>query len=210
MFDFDGVIIDNEKQWVKEKDIIFSSLFGNKIAHILSHTTGQDMNSIYGQAVKLGAQASKDSFIKSIYGSATKIYSTSAITKDLSLLIDWLNKNNITIGIVSASPIEWIKTTLDRLPFEHSFSYILSLNGSSELKHKPNPDGYLKAMRDLKVNPFQTMILEDSLSGIKAAKASGALTIAFTANNPLPLQQSISDFKVNSMKEVLNILSLLS
>ena len=41
-------------------------------------------------------------------------------------------------------------------------------------KTKPNPEGYLKAMQYFKINPEDTIIFEDSETGLEAAKNSGA------------------------------------
>ncbi len=41
-------------------------------------------------------------------------------------------------------------------------------------KNKPDPEGYLKAMDRFGVSPENTIIFEDSSTGIAAAKASGA------------------------------------
>ena len=42
-------------------------------------------------------------------------------------------------------------------------------------KSKPDPEGYLKAMEMFNVTPENTLIFEDSKTGIAAAKASGAV-----------------------------------
>ena len=49
---------------------------------------------------------------------------------------------------------------------------------------KPNPEIYLKAMKELKIKPNETLILEDNIHGIKAAYDSGAhvMEIAEPAN----------------------------
>ena len=45
-------------------------------------------------------------------------------------------------------------------------------------KTKPDPEGYLKAAQILGVDIKQTLILEDSVTGVEAARASGAKVIA--------------------------------
>jgi mannitol-1-/sugar-/sorbitol-6-phosphatase len=46
---------------------------------------------------------------------------------------------------------------------------------------KPNPEGYLEAMRRLGVQPGQTVVFEDSEAGLAAARTSGAHVIAIAA-----------------------------
>lgn len=42
---------------------------------------------------------------------------------------------------------------------------------------KPAPDGYLLAMKKLGSNPANTVVVEDGMHGIQAAKAAGARVV---------------------------------
>jgi beta-phosphoglucomutase-like phosphatase (HAD superfamily) len=52
------------------------------------------------------------------------------------------------------------------------------------LNHKPNPDCYLKAANDLGFDPSECIGIEDSASGIKAAKAAGLFIIGVATSLP--------------------------
>jgi beta-phosphoglucomutase len=52
------------------------------------------------------------------------------------------------------------------------------------LNHKPNPDCYLKAAHDLGFEPSECIGIEDSVSGIKAAKAAGLFIIGIATSLP--------------------------
>ena len=58
--------------------------------------------------------------------------------------------------------------------FGEQDSFDLDLTAESVTKAKPDPQGFLKAMEYFNVTPEQTIIFEDSPTGIKAAQASGA------------------------------------
>ena len=45
---------------------------------------------------------------------------------------------------------------------------------------KPDPEIFQVAMRDLKLSPMDCWIIEDSLAGVRAAKAAGSFTVAIT------------------------------
>ena len=60
--------------------------------------------------------------------------------------------------------------------FGRYFSVIQTSEGVVE--GKPNPEIYLKAMKQLGVLPAACVVLEDSSNGARAGKASGAYTIA--------------------------------
>ena len=45
-------------------------------------------------------------------------------------------------------------------------------------RSKPHPDPYLEALRVLSLDPAQTLVIEDSATGIAAARAAGLDVIA--------------------------------
>ena len=47
-------------------------------------------------------------------------------------------------------------------------------------RSKPYPDVYLQALADLDVSPEQALAIEDSVAGVRAARAAGVLTIGNT------------------------------
>ena len=52
------------------------------------------------------------------------------------------------------------------------------VTGDMVSAHKPNPEIYLKATQVLGVEPAETLAIEDSPSGIRAARDAGLYTIA--------------------------------
>ena len=48
---------------------------------------------------------------------------------------------------------------------------------------KPSPDGYRKAMAQLGLPPGACLVVEDSVSGIAAGRAAGAIVLAVRAGN---------------------------
>ncbi|NJL72908.1 MAG: HAD-IA family hydrolase [Candidatus Competibacteraceae bacterium] len=48
---------------------------------------------------------------------------------------------------------------------------------------KPHPEGYLKAAKDLGIEPEDCIVLEDSPAGIRAGQAAGMRTIAISAHS---------------------------
>jgi sugar-phosphatase len=52
------------------------------------------------------------------------------------------------------------------------------------LRGKPSPDAYLRAARELDVEPLQCLVVADSPAGIEAARTAGMPVIALTTNHP--------------------------
>lgn len=182
LFDLDGVLINDEAIWENEKQQMYARLFGEEIHKQLGSTLGINMDGIYERAAAAGTKVSQEDFIREFYALASDIYSTAPIPSGVEELAKALSLLDYHIGIVSASPLAWITTVTKRLGFENDIEVIISLHERSDLKHKPDPDGYLKAIEVLQSSPTKTIILEDSNSGIKSAKASGAYTIGLKQN----------------------------
>lgn len=74
---------------------------------------------------------------------------------------------------------------------------------------KPNPEVYLKIVNELNLNPEECLIIEDSLSGVQAAKNAKIEVLNVPDECSINNQQeidSLTDYKVNSLEELLNIL----
>jgi HAD superfamily hydrolase (TIGR01509 family) len=90
-------------------------------------------------------------------------------------LIGDLRANGIELTLVSASPRSLVDAALSNFaesPFARSIS-------SNEVKiSKPDPEGYLLAASSGGHDISNCLVLEDSLTGVTAAKASGAWVLA--------------------------------
>ena len=90
-------------------------------------------------------------------------------------LIETLSIAGIQLALVSASPRGIVDAALSHIkpvPFRTTIS-------SDDVKlTKPDPEGYLKAAKLLEVEIKNCLILEDSATGVAAARASGAKVIA--------------------------------
>ncbi len=80
------------------------------------------------------------------------------------------------LGVASSSPRTVIETVLASLGIRSVFTAVVS---SDEVaRGKPSPHVYLEAARQLNVDPQQVVVFEDSLNGVRAAKAAGMTVIA--------------------------------
>ncbi|HEV2403344.1 MAG TPA: HAD family phosphatase [Candidatus Saccharimonadales bacterium] len=208
IFDLDGVVINDEHMWEEEKQKLYPRIFGLKVAHKLGPTLGVNIDGIYERAVSCGTTFAKAQLVDEFYKLADTIYRTAPITEGLNELVNLLKELNYELGIVSASPMAWITTVAKRLAFESDISTIISLYERNDLANKPEPDGYIEAMRTLKAMPTSTIILEDSNNGIQAAKASDAFTIALRQNLIQGYVQEGADVYADTIKDVIALVKL--
>ena len=67
---------------------------------------------------------------------------------------------------------------------------------------KPDPEGYLLGASMLGVKPSRCVVFEDSLQGVKAGKASGALVVGLTTTLKKETIEPFSDIIVKNLKEI--------
>ncbi len=82
------------------------------------------------------------------------------------------------IGLATMSYCPQVRRVLEILNLTDAFDFIAS---REDVEHgKPDPEIYLLVARELDVPPEKCLVVEDSLTGIKAARAAGMWCIAVT------------------------------
>lgn len=107
------------------------------------------------------------------------------LVSGLEGFLDDLVKNKITIGIATASRkpnVEWYISTFHLLKWFKKDNIIYD-DGTIE-RGKPDPMIYLKALKKLDVMPSDTIIFEDSSSGIQSACGSHPHSIIAIRQHP--------------------------
>jgi HAD superfamily hydrolase (TIGR01509 family) len=91
-------------------------------------------------------------------------------------LLGSLKERGTPIGLVSNSPLPFIRRSLELVGFEDHFDVVISAHDVAA--PKPAPDPYLEACRRLGVRPSPNVVaLEDSPTGVAAARAAGLTVI---------------------------------
>ena len=90
-------------------------------------------------------------------------------------LINDLRAHGVPLTLVSASPRSLVDAALSN--FEEN-PFVRSISSNDVKVSKPDPEGYLLAAASGGHNISNSLVLEDSLTGVTAAKASGAWVLA--------------------------------
>lgn len=93
------------------------------------------------------------------------------INKNLFSIIDAL-KNEYYLAIVTTASKKNVLQILEHFAKEKVFDLVIAKEDVKKVK--PNPEGYIIAMKHFDILPENTIIFEDSQVGIEAAIASGA------------------------------------
>jgi len=110
-------------------------------------------------------------------------------------------KRGLATAIVSSSDTNWIGRHLQRLGRTNGFRTIVAANGIAA-RAKPNPDLYVEALGLLGLEPREAIAFEDSLNGIRAAKAAAIFVVAV----PNPITETFAldeaDLLVSSLADL--------
>jgi beta-phosphoglucomutase len=173
IFDMDGVIVDShpihKKAWrrfldsvgkdVKEKDLEFI-LDGRKKEDILRHFLGdlspEEIRRL-GHEKELLFREEARAELRPVEG--------------VEQLLDGLSQARIKLGVASSGSDSRVNFVLRKLRLLEYFSAIVA--GDEVSAGKPDPAIFRLTSQRLNVAPNETLVFEDSVSGVKAAKAAG-------------------------------------
>lgn len=99
------------------------------------------------------------------------------------------------------------KNIISKLKLDDYFSIIYTREDAKEIK--PNPEIYLKVMKELNVKKEECLIFEDSLVGIEAGKNAGIEVVAVYdrySDRDREKINELSDYQINNYEEVIKIL----
>lgn len=125
--------------------------------------------------------------------------------KGLYELLEFLTKNNYNIALATSSSLPIINAVLNRLSIANYFKVICSAD--NEEYGKPHPAIYINAAKKLGVSIASCLVLEDSVTGLIAAKAASMHTFIIPENKLDP-RFSLANNIFSSMHEVINYLEI--
>lgn len=104
-------------------------------------------------------------------------------------LLRTLKGRGTPIGLVSNSPLVFVRRSLEIVGFEDSFDAVISAHEVAA--PKPAPDPYLEACRRLGVQAGRHVVaLEDSPTGVAAARAAGLTVIGIPSLEGIALEEA--------------------
>ncbi|MEK6967654.1 MAG: hexitol phosphatase HxpB [Nanoarchaeota archaeon] len=202
IFDLDGVLIDSEVFWQISESTIFNQ-FGLPITEEM---TKQTMGLRVDEVIEYW---SKKFDIKN----EDKLKMEESIQKEVISLINKKGKplpgtlkvinelvnQNFPLAIASSSSLKIIKASIKKFGIEKYFSVICS--AENEQFGKPHPAVYLSCAKKLNVNPNNCLVFEDSVNGVRSAKAANMMCYAIASNHVNKNKLSQADRILTSLNE---------
>ncbi|HEY0475641.1 MAG TPA: HAD family phosphatase [Kribbella sp.] len=178
LWDMDGTLVDSEPDWARVQMDLLGSLGAIWTAEDCVNLVGSDL----GDAVKVWMARIPEGAIQPeelaerMYGEVVRALKEEVVFRPGAVeLLQALKAEGIPCALVSASYRVMIDAVLTHLPPD-LFEVIVA---GDEVRHgKPHPEPYLKAVRELGVDPADCIVLEDSPGGTASGTAAGAFVIA--------------------------------
>lgn len=102
-----------------------------------------------------------------------------------------------------------IVTSSNRAKMKHLFAQLPELEKAMDIvitdedisRSKPDPEGYLLAAERLGIPAEECYIFEDSLNGLRAARAAGGVVVGVATTNPRKAVEEMSDITVDTLAD---------
>ena len=180
IFDMDGLLLDTETLWHEAEVELFRChgaefTWDDKIAVIGTsfEVTARHFADRLGRPHEEGA-ALVDEMIALMHERVRR--GVEARPGAVELVARLRALDGMRLGLASNSPRFLVDDALAGAGLLGAFETIVT---PADVEHaKPAPDIYLRVCEDLGVGPSEALALEDSASGVAAAKAAGLYTIA--------------------------------
>ncbi|WP_428329314.1 HAD family hydrolase [Mucilaginibacter sp.] len=118
-------------------------------------------------------------------------------TNDVALMpfvlenLNLFTEKGLTLSLVTSSPRLDVEAVFERNGLKHFFNPIIT---RSEVTHsKPDPESYNVCVEKLGLAKNKCIVFEDTLNGVKAAKAAGLVCFAIQSNTDEHHKLTIAD-----------------
>ena len=191
VFDNDGLLLDTESVWTRaEQDLFerrgtaFTPADKRELVGTSAEIAGGVLERRLGEAGRAAALieelnelvvAELEHGVESMIGARE--------------LLHELKGRGTPIGLVSNSPRHFVERSIEIVGFGHLFDVVISAHEVAA--PKPAPDPYLEACRQLGVEAGPSVVaLEDSPTGVAAARAAGLTVIGIPSIEGVPLEEA--------------------
>lgn len=208
LFDCDGVLVDSEPLTA---DVLCRNLARHGLpltpARLSEMFLGGTIMDVERHAKKLGAGLPA-TWVDDVY---QEIFAALDAAVEpipgVVALLDRLDDAGILYAVGSNGPHRKMEITLTRTGLAGRFgARVYSREDVS--RPKPAPDVYLKAAEDTGVIPARCVVIEDSATGARAAKAAGMHCLGFAAYTEAARLMPVCDALFTSMDDLPALLGL--
>lgn len=176
-FDMDGLLVDSEPLWLISETQMMAEYGYQWLESDQAACLGGPLDCVgnYMSGLIGGKRDANSLMLEIVDRMVVKFEGDLSFMPGALELINDLRAKGVELTLVSASPRPLVDAVLEN--FEVN-PFVRSISSNDVKVSKPNPEGYLLAASSGGQDISNCLILEDSLTGVTAAKASGAWVLA--------------------------------
>lgn len=204
IFDMDGVIADTNPHhqiaWRKYYEQHGRTLSD---AEFVEYVSGKHNRAILGhlfpdQSIAVAdfdqLAAEKEALFRELY--APDVVAVPGLVPFLTLL----KEHGIKTAVATSAPVENLDFVIDALELRPFFDELL--HEKLVTRPKPDPEIYLKAMAMLGVTSEESIVFEDSMTGVKAGRAAGARVIGLATTHTVDELAEVTNDVITDFTEM--------
>lgn len=215
LFDFNGVIIDDEI--IHEKlidEIILGENLRPEPSEYKELCQGKSDRACLKDILAYRGRVVTDDYINQLIQAKSQAYQQELakleqlpIYSGIKEFLEVVKERELLLGIVSGALRTEIELVVQKAGIADYFSVIVA--GDDLETSKPQPSGYLLAIAkfnqsfpELNLQPSQCLAIEDTPVGIEAAKQAGIQVVGIANTYPLHMLQRQADWTVDYLTEI--------
>ncbi len=200
IFDMDGVLVDTVgRNWQAHNEVLAKygvQIHNDEIADFVGRALPDQLEMINQ---RYGLKLEVPEFEATIAKIQDRLQAHVKPKPGVVRLIEELQRLKVPIAVGTSSPREVALKRLNTAGLIHYFDTIVSRG--EVVHHKPNPEVYLFAAKELSRDPRHCVVIEDAPSGILAAHNAGAKCVALTVSYVDPKRMEAADLVVKTLEE---------
>jgi putative hydrolase of the HAD superfamily len=175
IFDFDGLVVDTESVGYLTWKEIFESHGQGLPLERYAQVVGTDFNTAYDPRRDLETLTGRGfdwATMETLRCEREKaLHHTMGTLPGVRDLLSEARSLGLRTAIASSSPQSWIMGWMEKLILRGHFDHFSTVDDTGKVK--PDPRLFLHAAENLGVAAEEVLIFEDSLNGLRAARAAG-------------------------------------
>jgi len=181
IFDFDGVVIDSEPLYKMAEKRLFAEygvIIPDEDWKIFRGTSEMGFYQLIRDRYNIDApidelrRKGRNFLLEAFAGGLHYFTGFEAFMRKI--------KDRYKTGLVTATSGEILDWIFRNTPIRNPFSNVITAEDVNN--SKPHPEPFQKICRMMNVSPENTIVIEDSIMGIRSALAAGAITIGFLSS----------------------------
>jgi HAD superfamily hydrolase (TIGR01509 family) len=177
IFDNDGLTLDTEQAWTRAETALYAR---HGVTFTIGHKRDMLGTSRSTSAARmerhLGLRGRGGQLVDDLHALVmVELEAGAPPMPGIVELVEALRADGVPLGLASNSPSDFVARALAASGLDGAFDVIVTADRVD--RAKPAPDVYLAAARALDADPADCVALEDSETGVAAARAAGMVVI---------------------------------